>query len=114
MAKTISKKKPRQAKCKPFSQILVRAFAPGTLPETVNCTCNADFIVYGTTNAPSNTSGWGYVISVKSPGFGMGSESPTFVVGAGAGDTITFEFQPGVTGFLTLQTECDAKASVQG
>lgn len=110
------KKMPRHDKCKPFSKILVKAFAPGKLPETVNCTCSADFIVYGTTNAGvlSNTPGWGYSISVKSTGFGMGSISPTFVIGASAGDTITFIFSPGVTGFLTVQTECGAKVSVQG
>jgi hypothetical protein len=65
-------------------QILVMAFAPGTLPETVSCACNADFIVYGTTNAGvlSNTPGCGYSISVKSTGAGIGSISPTFVIGA--------------------------------
>ncbi len=110
------KKTPKRAKCKPFSKILVRAFAPGNLPETVTCTCDADFMVYGTTNAGvlANTPGWGYSISVKSTGAGIGSVSPTFIVGASAGDTITFVFNPGVTGFLTLQTECGAKASVKG
>ena len=110
------KKMPKHDKCKPFSKILVKAFAPGKLPETVTCTCDADFIVYGTTNAGvlTNTPGWGYSISVKSTGTSLGSISPTFIVGASAGDTITFIFEPGVTGFLTLQTECGAKASVQG
>jgi hypothetical protein len=63
---------------------LVMALAPGTLPETVSCACNADFIVYGTTNAGvlSNTPGCGYSISVKSTGAGIGSISPTFVIGA--------------------------------
>jgi hypothetical protein len=107
------RKKPIREKCNPFSKILVKAFAPGLEPETVNCTSNADFIVYGTTNS-ADAPGWGYSITVSSTGFGMGSASPTFVVGASAGDTITFEFLPGVTGFLTLQTECGAKASVKG
>jgi hypothetical protein len=31
-----------------------------------------------------------------------------------ASDVITFIFSPGVTGFLTLQTECGAKASISG
>ena len=95
-------------KCKPFSKILVKAFAPGTLPEIVNCTSSAAFIVYGTTNGP----GAGYSISVKSTGFTFGTGSPTFVVGATARDTITFQFLPGVTGVLTLQTECGARASM--
>jgi len=106
----MAKKRAIRDKCKPLSKILVSAFAPGTLPETVTCTSNANFIVYGTTNGAS----FGYSISVKSTGAGMGTNSPTFVVGAGAGDTITFIFQPGMTGFLTLQTECGAKASVEG
>ena len=38
--------------------------------------------------------------------------APTYIVGGPDNDVITFIFTPGVTGFLTLQTECDAKASI--
>jgi hypothetical protein len=42
------------------------------------------------------------------------SLAPTFIVGGPANDVITFIFTPGVTGFLTLQTECGTKASISG
>src|ERR1700733_14357854 len=44
--------KPLQAAptCQPFSKILVSAFAPGTVPETVTCTSNKAFLVYCSTN----------------------------------------------------------------
>ena len=58
--------------------------------------------------------GWGYYVNVKSTGFGAGTEAPTYIVGGTANDVITFTFTPGVTGFLTLHTECGAKATISG
>ena len=101
--------------CEPFSKILVHAFAPGTQSETVKCTSNRPFLVYCSTNfSLKPPPGWGYFVNVKSTGFGGGSEAPTYIVGGPANDVITFTFTPGVTGFLTLQTECGAKATISG
>jgi hypothetical protein len=101
--------------CQPFSQIVVSAFAPGKEPETVKCTSNKAFLVYCSTNfSPAPPPGWGYSVNVKSTGFGAGTQAPTYIVGAPADDVITFIFSPGATGFLTLQTECGAKASITG
>jgi len=101
--------------CQPFSKIVVSAFAPGTQPETVKCTSNRAFLVYCSTNfSPTLPPGWGYSVSVKSTGTSGGSLAPTYIVGGPANDVITFIFAPGVTGFLTLQTECGAKASISG
>jgi hypothetical protein len=99
-------------RCEPFSKILVHAFAPGTLPETVTCTSNADFLVYCVTNGGNS----GFSINVKSTGFttGVNPNVTGFAVGASANDVITFIFQPGAAGFLTLQTQCSAKASITG
>lgn len=105
----------RHRDCEPFSQILVSAFAPGTQPETVTCTSNRPFLVYCSTNfGPTLPAGWGYFVNVQSTGAGNGSQAPTYIVGGPANDVITFTFSPGVTGFLTLQTECGAKASISG
>lgn len=91
-----------------FSKILVMAVAPGTTPEVVNCTSDRNFLVYGITNGVGE-----YGIEVKSTGFGMGgTSSPTFTVGGIANDTVTIILQPGTTGFLTLQTEEHAKATM--
>jgi hypothetical protein len=109
--------KPLQAAptCQPFSKILVSAFAPGTEPETVTCTSNKAFLVYCSTNFTSRrTEGSGYFVNVKSTGAGVGSLAPTYIVGGPANDVITFNFSPGLTGFLTLQTECGARASISG
>ena len=101
--------------CQPFSQILVRALAPGTKPAGLKCVSNADFLLYCSTNffgtggAPP---GWGYSVQVNSTGAGIGSASPTFIVGGVANDVITIRMQPGTTGFITLQTRCDAKAKI--
>ena len=43
-----------------------------------------------------------------------GTDSPAYIVGGPANDVITFTFTPGVTAFLTLQTECGAKATISG
>ena len=103
------------ANCQPFSKILVSAFAPGKEPETVTCTSNKAFLVYCSTNfSPKLPPGWGYSVSVKSTGAGNGSLAPGYIVGGLANDVITFIFSPGVTGFLTMQTECGAKASIRG
>lgn len=93
--------------CKPFSQILVKSVAPGSLQEVVECTSTADFLVYGITNG-----GGDYSINVKSTGSGGGVGSPTFTVGGIANDVVTIILQPGTTGFLTLQTQCGAKANM--
>jgi hypothetical protein len=104
-----------QRDCQPFSKIVVSAFAPGTQPETVNCTSNRPFLVYCSTNfSPTLPPGWGYFVGVKSTGATVGSLAPTYIVGGPANDVITFIFSPGVTGFLTLQTECGAEASISG
>lgn len=101
--------------CEPFSQILVYALAPGTQPAGVNCTSTAPFLVYcltnyfGTGGAPPS---WGCAVAVKSAGAGFGSASPVFTVGGVAKDIVTTTFEPGTTGFITLQTPCDAKASI--
>ncbi len=87
-------------------KILVKAVAPGSEQEVVNCTSDNDFLVHGITN-----SGGEYAIDVKSTGAGIGIASPTFTVGGIANDIVTVIIQPGTTGFLTLQTEEDAKAS---
>ena len=101
--------------CQPFSQIVESAFAPGTQPEIVKCTSNRAFLVYCSTNfSPKPPPGWGYSVSVKSTGAGGGSLAPIYIVGGPANDVITFIFGPGVTGFLILQTECGAKASISG
>jgi len=109
-------RRPKPARnCQPFSQIVVQAFTPGTQPETVKCTSNRAFLVYCSTNfSLTPPPGWGYSVNVKSTGFGAGSLAPTYTVGGPANDVITFIFSPGVTGFLTLQTECGAKATISG
>jgi hypothetical protein len=105
----------RDRDCEPFSQIVVHAFAPGTESETVKCTSNRPFLVYCSTNfSLKPPPGWGYFVNVKSTGSGAGTEAPTYIVGGPANDVITFTFTPGVTGFLTLQTECGAKATISG
>ena len=98
--------------CEPLSQVLVRAFAPGTEPETVSCTSDADFLVHYVSNGSNNS----FSITVKSTGFstGVNPSVTSFTIGAGANDVITFIFQPGATGFITLQTKCTANASVTG
>jgi len=110
--------RPRTGKthrCEPFSQILVQALAPGTQLARVKCTSDRDFLVYCSTNyfgtggAPPS---WGYAVEVKSTGSAFGSASPVFIVGGIAHDVITITMQPGTTGFITLQTWCDAKASI--
>jgi hypothetical protein len=109
---------PRRRKrhnCEPLSQILVYALAPGTQPAGVECTSTADFLVYCSTNyfgpggAPPS---WGYAVGVKSTGATLGSASPVFTVGGVSNDVITITMEPGTTGFITLQTRCDAKASI--
>jgi len=101
--------------CEPLSQILVHALAPGTQPAGVKCTSDGDFLVYCSTNyfgtggAPPS---WGYFVEVKSTGAGTGSASPVYIVGGVANDVITITMQPGTTGFITLQTRCDAKTSI--
>lgn len=55
--------KGNQRTCKPLSKILVKAVAPGTTQETVNCTSDADFLLHGITNG-----GGDYSIGVKSTG----------------------------------------------
>ncbi len=99
--------KAKQRTCQPLSKILVKAVAPGTRAETVQCTSDTDFLVHGITNG-----GGDYAINVKSTGAGMGIGSPTFTVGGIANDVVTVILQPGTTGFLTLQTECGAKAAM--
>ena len=105
----------KRRNCEPLSQILVFALAPGTQPAGVECRSNADFVVYCSTNffagggAPP---GWGYAVDVKSTGAGFGSQSPVFIVGGVPNDLITITMEPGTTGFITLQTKCDAKASI--
>lgn len=42
----------------------------------------------------------------------MGTGSTTFTVEGIANDMVTILLQPGTTGFLTLQTECGAKADM--
>jgi hypothetical protein len=97
--------------CNPLSKIIVRAASVGTSAAAVYCTSTAPFMVYGLTNMTPN--GTGYGIEVQSTGAEIGSNAPTFAIGAGAGDTIRFSFQPGTNAFLTLQTECGATASVE-
>jgi hypothetical protein len=88
-------------------KILVSGIAPGTEQSIVKCTSDSDFLLYGVTNGDGD-----YVINVKSTGFGMGTGSPTFVVGGVAHDIVTLIVQPGTTGFITLQTEKSARASI--
>jgi hypothetical protein len=87
-------------------KILLKAVAPGSVQEVVNCTSEEAFLVHGITNG-----GGDYAISIKSAGAGFGVGSPTFTVGGIAKDVVTITIQPGTTGFLTLQTEKGAKAS---
>lgn len=100
--------------CEPFSQILVYALAPGTQPEGIKCTSSAAFLVYCSTNyfGPGGEPPWGYSVAVKSTGAGLGSTSPVFTVGGVADDVVTITFQPGTTGFITLQTSREAIASI--
>src|ERR1700691_4849367 len=99
--------------CQPFSQIVVSVFAPGTESETVTCTSKRAFLLYCSTNfSPKPPSGWGHSVNVKSTGAGGGSMAPTYIVGGPGDEVVTFILSPGVTGFLTLQTECGAKASI--
>ena len=90
-----------------FSKMLVRSFAPGRLQEVIECTSESDFLVYGITNG-----GGDHAINVKSTGAGGSVGSPTFTVGGIANDVVTIIVQPGTTGFLTLQTEKRARASI--
>jgi hypothetical protein len=107
--------RPKPHACEPFSRILVHALAPGTRPAGVACTSDRDFLVYCSTNffgtggAPPS---WGYAVDVKSTGSALGTASPVFTVGGIANDVVTITMQPGTTGFVTLQTRCDAKASI--
>lgn len=55
---------------------------------------------------------WGYSVAVKSTGAGFGSVSPVFTVGGVANDIVTIAFELGTTGFIALQTPCNAKASI--
>ena len=87
-------------------KILVKAVAPGSLQEVVNCTSDHAFLVYGITNGVGD-----YSIAIKSTGAGFGVSSPTFIVGGIAKDVVTIIIQPGTTAFLTLQTEAGATAS---
>jgi hypothetical protein len=98
--------------CEPLSQVLVRAFAPGTEPETVTCTSDADFLVHYVSNGSNNS----FSINVKSTGFstGVNPSVTSFTIGGNANDVITFIFQPGAAGFITLQTKYSANASVIG
>jgi hypothetical protein len=100
--------------CEPMSQILVHALAPGTKQASVKCRSTAGFLVYCSTNfSPTGLPpGWGYAVDVHSTGSGFGSEAPTFVVGGVANDVVTIIMQPGTTAFITLQTQCGAKASI--
>ena len=102
----------RPDKCEPLSRILVHAFAPGSKVQRVACTSNADFLVHCSTNFPGGPS-FGYSVGVKSTGFTSGTGAPVYIVGAKANDVITFNMPPGLTGFITLQTECSAKASIK-
>lgn len=88
----------RRGYYKGVMKIPVKSVAPGSLPETVDCTSNHAFLVYGVTNG-----GGDYSVSVKSTGAGMGVRSPTFVVGGPANDVVTLIIQPGTTGFLTCR-----------
>ena len=114
-AATRRRTQPKARKCEPLSQILVRAVAPGTQPSTVLCKSDADFLVYLSTNFSSTGAppDWGYSVAVKSTGAGGGSASPVYIVGGGPNDEVTFVILPGVTGFVTLQTQCTAKASIE-
>jgi hypothetical protein len=99
--------------CEALSQILVYALAPGTQPAAVRCTSTRDFLVYCSTNYLGTGGGpWGYAVEVKSTGSAFGSASPVYIVGGVADDVITITMQPGTTGFITLQTKCDAAASI--
>lgn len=101
--------------CQPLSQILVRALEPGTKLARLKCISNADFLVYCSTNFFSTGGappGWGYSVQVNSTGAGIGSTSPIFIVGGVANDVITITMTPGTSGFITLQTRCDAKAQI--
>ena len=111
----VTKESKTARNCQPLSEMLVSAFAPGTQPQTFKCTSNRPFLVYCSTKfSLTPPPGWGYFVSVKSTGAGGGSGAPAYIVGGPANDEITFVFLPGVTGFLTLQTECGAKASISG
>ncbi len=105
----------KQHNCEALSQILVFALAPGTQPAGAKCTSNADFMVHCSTNY-FNPGGappfWGYAVGVKSTGASLGSASPVFTVGGVSNDVITITMEPGTTGFITLQTRCNAKASI--
>jgi hypothetical protein len=105
----------RKRLCEPLSQILVSGFAPGSKPEILKFTSDADFLVHLCTNwSPPGAAppGWGYSVAVKSTGFTTGTAAPSFTVGAPANDEITINVLPGVTGFVTLQTTCRAKARI--
>ena len=92
--------------CKPFSKVLVEAIVPGTNPIAVACTSEAAFLLHVVTN------GQDFGIGVKSTGAGFGSSASSFTIGAGANDTVTFDLPPGIAVFITLQTECGAKAGI--
>lgn len=106
----------RKTVCEPMSQILVQALAPGTEQAAIKCQSTADFLVFCSTNyfepgdAPPS---WGYAVEVQSTGAGIGTAAPMFVVGGVANDVVTITMQPGTTAFVTLQTRCDAKASIE-
>lgn len=89
-------------------KILVKGAAPGSTPETITCTSSADFLIHVATNGIGS-----YSINVKSTRLGIGTGSPTFTVGGIANDVVTFIFLPGTTGFITLQTENTATASIR-
>jgi len=83
-------------------QILVKSavISPGGLPETVNCSSDQAFLVYGVTNGRAE-----YSIDVRSTRTRIGVSSPTFIVGGIANDVVTLVIQPGTTGLFTLQTD---------
>jgi len=112
MARTQPKAKAsrRHERCEPMSRILVAALAPGTKPAGVACSSSTDFLVHCSTNSATPPSG--YTVGVKSTGFTTGSAAPTFVVGGIANDVVTIRMMPGTVGFITLQTQCGAKAAI--
>jgi hypothetical protein len=86
-------------------QIFVKSVVTGSLPETVNCSSDHAFLIYGITNGRAE-----YSINVRSTRTRIGVSSATFTVGGIAKDEVTLVIQPGTTGFITLQTEDGAKA----
>ena len=100
-----------QAPTQPFSQVIT--VGPVWQNDSWTCTSDADFMIHGTIRALDDAT---LAIQISDLGTqALYSFTPekmeTFSVGATADDTVTLTKTNTVSGWITLQTTSDAKAS---